>query len=99
VASLQDYCLSLSVANDTEWEARYKALPSPRPGAPVPLRGCVLGCLVGADSYARGLRFSAGAWSGKWCVLFSAGRGRGRQGALGQWEGVERGGRVLGRET
>lgn len=63
----QEWCKSLSVASDAEWDAKYASAAVPQGSQPFPLQGCVLGCLVGADSYQRGLRWGASSWSGK-CV-------------------------------
>jgi hypothetical protein len=65
VKSFQDYCRLLSTANDTEWDDIYRKATGPTTGAPLPLSQCVLGCIVGTDSYLRGLRWGSGAWSGK----------------------------------
>ena len=65
-ASFQDYCKTLSMADDAEWDAKYRAAPSPVAGSKFPLTGCVLGCIVGKDSYQRAMRWGAGSWSGKW---------------------------------
>jgi len=67
VSSFQEFCKGLGAANDTAWDERYRSAAGPATGAaPLPLRGCVLGCVVGAESYQRGLMWGAGAWSGKW---------------------------------
>lgn len=66
VGSFQEYCTRLSVANDTEWDLRYRNASAPAGNVGLPLQGCMLGCIVGADSYQRGLRWGAGTWSGKW---------------------------------
>lgn len=71
--TFQDYCKFLSIANDTIWDAKYGQATQPRAmGEHFPLNGCVLGCIVGKDSFARAMRWGAGAWSGKWCVPLHA---------------------------
>lgn len=67
VSSYQEWCRQLSTADDRHWDKIFKnASGPPTQNAPLPLNGCVLGCLVGKDSYQRGVNWGAGAWSGKW---------------------------------
>jgi hypothetical protein len=67
VSSYQDWCRQLSTADDSHWDQIFKnASGPPAPNAPLPLHGCVLGCMVGRNSYQRGVNWGAGAWSGKW---------------------------------
>lgn len=66
--SFQDFCKNLSLADDKYWDNQYRISKGPGPsGTAFPLKGCVLGCLVGKDSFANGNRWGAGAWSGK-CI-------------------------------
>lgn len=68
--SWQDYCTTLSVADDATWDNVFRNASGPKTqNEPFPLSGCVLGCLVGKTSYNRGVLWGAGAWSGKWCVI------------------------------
>lgn len=68
VSSYQDWCRQLSTADDSHWNKIFKnASGPPAPNAPLPLHGCVLGCMVGRNSYQRGVNWGAGAWSGK-CI-------------------------------
>lgn len=62
----QDYCKSLSIASDEAYNQMYRDAPPPM-GESFSLQGCVLGCIVGKNSYERGLRWGSGAWSGK-CI-------------------------------
>lgn len=65
--TLQDYCKSLSLADDSYWDEVYKNASRPSPQEGFPLRGCVAGCIVGRNAFARAARWNAGAWSGK-CI-------------------------------
>ena len=66
-ASLQEYCKYLTTVPDSTISAMYRNASSPvgLSSQTFPLTGCVLGCIVGKESFSRGLTFGAGAWSGK----------------------------------
>ncbi|KAL4515563.1 hypothetical protein Ndes2526B_g03785 [Nannochloris sp. 'desiccata'] len=66
--TLQDWCKSLSLADDKFWDEKYRTAAGPAEmGAAFPMQGCVLGCMVGKDAFTNANRWGAGAWSGK-CV-------------------------------
>lgn len=67
----QEYCKSLSIADDKLWDDKYKLATAPTNNQPFPLTGCILGCLVGKESFQRGIRWGAGSWSGK-CIRNTA---------------------------
>lgn len=61
----QEYCKSLSIADDKELDNMFATAAGPMSGV-FPLQGCVLGCIAGRDSYNRGMRWGSSTWSGKW---------------------------------
>ena len=63
--SIQDYCRHLRTVNDSVFEQQYSSAAGPRSGDVFPLNGCVLGCVLGRESYATAMRFGSGVWSGK----------------------------------
>lgn len=73
ISSFQEWCQQLSTADDAYWDDVFRNASGPSAkNEPMPLHGCVLGCLVGKNSYQRGMNWGAGAWSGK-CVQNSGG--------------------------
>ena len=51
--------------NDSVFQQQYSSAAGPRSGDVFPLNGCVLGCVLGRESYATAMRFGSGVWSGK----------------------------------
>lgn len=67
-ASYQDFCKYLSMKSDDEINQMFENGSGPDTlGYSLPLDGCVLGCIIGKDSYNRGMQWGAGSWSGK-CI-------------------------------
>lgn len=65
--NIQDYCKTLSIADDSYWDEVYANASDPVQGQPFPLKGCIAGCIVGKNAFARAARWNAGTWSGK-CI-------------------------------
>lgn len=61
---LQSYCQYLTTVPDNQFDSMYRNATFSFTQS-FPLDGCVAGCIVGRDSYQRGLRWGSGAWSGK----------------------------------
>jgi len=61
---LQSYCQYLTTVPDSQFDSMYRNATFSFTQS-FPLDGCVAGCIVGRDSYQRGLRWGSGAWSGK----------------------------------
>lgn len=66
--SYQDFCRHLSQMEDEEIDSIFKEGTGPQsPYDAFPLKGCVLGCIIGKNSYERGALWGSGSWSGK-CI-------------------------------
>ena len=65
--SYQEFCRYLAELDDQEIENMFKNGRGPQPGEAFPLKGCVLGCLIGKDGARTGYMWGSGSWSGK-CV-------------------------------
>jgi hypothetical protein len=66
--SYQDFCRYLSQLPDDDINTMFQNGRGPQnPYEPFPLKGCVLGCIIGQQSYERGMMWGSGSWSGK-CI-------------------------------
>jgi len=66
--SYQDFCRHLSSIDDAQIDDMFKNGRGPStPYEAFPLKGCVLGCIIGKGSYERGMLWGSGSWSGK-CI-------------------------------
>jgi hypothetical protein len=66
--SYQDFCRYLSELPDEKINDMFRNGKGPKSKKdPFPLKGCVLGCIIGQDSYRTGMMWGSGSWSGK-CV-------------------------------
>ncbi len=65
--SYQEFCRYLAELDDQEIENMFANGRGPQPGEPFPLKGCVLGCLIGKEGASTGYMWGSGSWSGK-CV-------------------------------
>lgn len=63
--SYQDFCRYLADLPDEEIERMFAAGRGPQPGEAFPLKGCVLGCLIGKEGTRTGYMWGSGSWSGK----------------------------------
>eukprot|EP00890_Picochlorum_soloecismus_P000789 jgi/Picsp_1/1710/NSC_05184-R1_---NA--- len=64
----QDFCKYLSMKSDDEIDEMFMNGDGPDTGdSEFPLKGCVLGCIIGKESYRRGMSWGSGSWSGK-CI-------------------------------
>jgi len=69
VSSLQEHCAALGAQPQSVFDAAFRAAPPATAAEGFPLKGCVVGCVVGTSAAANigRLPFNAGSWSGK-CV-------------------------------
>lgn len=65
--SYQEFCRYLAELDDADVEDMFSRGRGPQPGEPFPLKGCVLGCLIGKQGSQTGYMWGSGSWSGK-CV-------------------------------
>lgn len=63
--SYQDFCKYLAELPDDEVERMFANGRGPSPGEAFPLKGCVLGCLIGKEGTRTGYMWGSGSWSGK----------------------------------
>lgn len=66
--SYQEFCKYLTSMEDAQIDDMFRNGRGPStPNEEFPLKGCVLGCIIGKESYQRGIMWGSGSWSGK-CI-------------------------------